>query len=146
MSETGQVILLSILLAIGVMAAMVLTVVLLVSQPLDPDRYWLTVRRHLLLSLALCATLPALLLAGKLVVYIYEAAGGFWWVPLLTLALAAVPVAGWLLHRWQREPETGEEAMPRVPIDYPHQPERPVLMWSLGKDAPHWDHRNDAAR
>ena len=134
MSETGQVILLGVWLGGSVVAAMVLTVVLLVRQPPDPDRYWLTVRRHLLLSLALLATLPALMLAGKLVIYIYDAVGGFWWVPLLTLTLAAVPVAGWLLHRWQREPEA---AVPLIG-EAPQQPAQPVVGWSLDPGAPQW--------
>lgn len=131
MSYATEVKLLILWLVGSGLASIVLTVVLLVRQPPDPDGYWRTVRRHAVVSALLCCCLPLLLLVVRTVVAVYENLGplvlAYWWAPLLLIALGALAAGGWLLWRWQHAPV--EVTTPLAPESLEPVPE-PVL-WSL---------------
>jgi uncharacterized membrane protein len=133
-----EVKLLGIWLVVAVVAAVVLMVVLLVRQPPAEDQFWRTVRRYFLLSAMICTCLPVLILVVRTVDVIYEWAYptllGYWWVPILVVAVLALGVGGWLLWRWER-PRPSEESAEVV--EAPQIAVQP--MWSMPADTQQWD-------
>lgn len=149
MSYITEVQLLLVWLVMAEIAAIALTIALMIRKPppLTTQVDKVTgIKTHglgrwfALFSLA-CCCLPLLILVARTAFYVFDLLAptivGYWWLPLV---VATFGLGGWLLWAW-RKPPLQEEAPPVVAEVWQVPPAPPVTGWSLPASVEQWDRR-----